>query len=322
MSDLAVKTSSAGGHLDSDQVPWRRVAIFCAIAFAQAWIIAVILWRLGGLSAPQALPLMAVGTMSAPTVAHLLTRLLTHEGWADMWLRPRLRIGWRYWLLAWFGVAALILVGMVVYFALFPQHYDPKLTAVLQQIPPEYSISPWAIAVQGLLLGLLISPFVNGLATFGEEFGWRGYLLPRLMPLGVRKATLLTGVIWGVWHAPYIAMGHNYGLAYRGAPWLGILAMVWFCVIVGTALAFLSWRAGSVWPAVIGHAVLNGLANTPTLFLRGAPNPLLGPLVVGVIGGIGFAVVALVLWWRDDEWVRPLAQPEADSEPAAPTTAP
>lgn len=290
-----------------DQTMRRRVIVFCALAFAQAWIVALVLWRLGGLGVPAALPLMAVGVMGAPTVAHLLTRLITREGWGDMWLRPRLKRGWGYWLLAWFGTGALVVLGMVVYFLLYPQHYDAQLAALAAQIPIVYSVGPWIVAIQGAVVGLLISPFVNGLATFGEEFGWRGYLFPRLMALGPRKAVLLSGIIWGLWHAPYILMGHNYGLSYPGAPWLGPVAMVWFCVIVGAGFSWLSWRAGSVWPAVIGHAVLNGLAALPTMFMQGNPNPLLGPLVVGIVGGVGFAVLAAVLFLSPGAWATPLA---------------
>lgn len=295
----------------------RRVILFCALACTQAWIVAAILWRLGGLTSPAALPLMAIGTMGAPTVAHVLTRLLTREGWRDMWLRPRLERGWPYWLLAWFGVAALVVLGMAVYLALFPQHYDRNLTLLSKQMPPEYSISPWVIAIQGALVGLLISPFVNGLATFGEEFGWRGYLFPRLMALGPRKAVLISGAVWGVWHAPYILMGHNYGLDYPGAPWLGPLAMVWFCLMGGTVFAWLTWKAGSVWPAVIGHAVLNGMAGLPLMFIQGEPNPLLGPTVAGVIGGAAFAAAAVALFVCKGAWAAPATAADRPAPPEA-----
>jgi membrane protease YdiL (CAAX protease family) len=116
------------------------------------------------------------------------------------------------------------------------------------------------------------------------------------MPPGGRKAMLLIGLIWGVWHWPVILMGHNYGLAYPGAPFLGPLAMVWFTLILGIFLGWATLKGSSVWPAVIGHAAINGIASLGAIFVRGQPNPLLGPLPVGVIGGIGFAIVALLIF--------------------------
>jgi len=56
------------------------------------------------------------------------------------------------------------------------------------------------------LASLVMGPVVNGLFGFGEEFGWRGYLLPKLMPVGKWKAYTLVGIIWGLWHAPLILL--------------------------------------------------------------------------------------------------------------------
>jgi membrane protease YdiL (CAAX protease family) len=45
--------------------------------------------------------------------------------------------------------------------------------------------------------------------SFGEEYGWRGYLLPRLLPLGEIKGSLLLGVIWACWHLPVLSLGQE-----------------------------------------------------------------------------------------------------------------
>jgi membrane protease YdiL (CAAX protease family) len=164
------------------------------------------------------------------------------------------------------------------------------------------------VAIQALL-GILISPIANGLFTFGEEFGWRGYLLPKLMPLGWRKAMLLIGAIWGVWHWPVIFMGYEYGSSYPGYPWLGPLLFIWITFCFGVFLAWITLRAGSLWPAVIGHAAINGIAALAVLVVTGNPNPLLGPLPVGIIGSLGYAVVALALFFRPGQEVTlPAAQ--------------
>jgi hypothetical protein len=59
----------------------------------------------------------------------------------------------------------------------------------------------------------------------------------------------------------------------------------------------MTYRAGSVWPAVIGHAAINGIAALGVLLVNTQPNMLLGPTSAGWIGGVGFAVVALLLFF-------------------------
>jgi membrane protease YdiL (CAAX protease family) len=158
-------------------------------------------------------------------------------------------------------------------------------------------LSPWMLVGIQLLQGALIAPLVNGLFTFGEEFGWRAYLQPKLMAMGPRKAMLWMGLIWGVWHWPLTAQGHNYGLGYTGFPWLGMLSMVWMTFGLSLFLGWMTFRAKSVWPAVIGHAAVNGIAALGLLFVRGEPSTLLGPSPAGWIGGLGFVVVALLIFF-------------------------
>lgn len=69
----------------------------------------------------------------------------------------------------------------------------------------------------GIPLAAMLGTFAVGfvltlLPGFGEEFGWRGYMLPRMMrSLGARKALLLHGVIWWAWHLPTLV-----GMALNG----------------------------------------------------------------------------------------------------------
>jgi len=300
----------------NEQVDKRRVFIFIAFTFGIAWAVSLVVYLAGGyFNSPEIVPGVSLATvliagliMPAPALAHVLTRLVTREGWRDTYLRPKIKRGWRYWLIAWLGTAVLVIVGIMFFYLVLPRYYDPALRPLLELMPPGLAITPWLYVVVGTVQGVLLSPLLNGLFTLGEEFGWRAYLQPKLMPLGGRKAMLLMGVIWGVWHWPVILMGHNYGLDYPGAPILGPLAMVWFTLLLGTFLGWLTLKAGSVWPAVIGHAVINGLAQLPAFFTQGEPNPLLGPGPVGVIGGIGFALIALWIFLKLDAPVGPARQ--------------
>jgi membrane protease YdiL (CAAX protease family) len=293
----------------------RRIALYLTFAYGIAWTCGLIIALTGGLAnSPTLIPgtsitlamvLLATGYMWAPALAHILTRVITREGWHEPCLRPRLHHGWPYWLAAWCLPALLTILGALLFFALFPHFFDPTpgtlrdaLTQAAQSTGQTIPYSPWALVAIQTGIAILIAPLINSLFTFGEEFGWRAYLLPKLLPLGERRALLLTGLIWGVWHWPIIAMGHNYGLAYLGAPWAGMLAMVWFTLATGTFLGWATLRGGSIWPAVIGHAAINGISALGLLFVQGQPNPLLGPLPVGLIGSAAWAALALMILLR------------------------
>lgn len=288
----------------------KRIWIFLAFAFGISWVTGLAIFLTGGLqhsptisisgtSFSLALVLLATFYMFGPALANLFTRLITHEGKSDLLLEPGFdHHRWVYWLLAWFGPGILTLLGVAVFFLLFPKYYDPNLGALTAQMAATgaaNSTNPWLIVTAQTLQAMLLAPLLNAISTFGEEFGWRGYLLPKLLPLGKRKALLLTGLIWGVWHWPIILMGYNYGLSYFGSPFLGPLAMVWFTLVLGIFFGWLTIRSRTVWPAVIAHGALNGIAAIGLLLVKGAPSSLLGPAPTGLIGGIGFTLAALLL---------------------------
>ena len=288
----------------------KRITIFLGFAFGISWLTALVIYLTGGLQNSPTLSiegtefslaylLLATAYMFGPAIANILTRLITREGKADLLLEPKFNHGrWVFWLLAWFLPGVLTILGAAIFFLLFPQYYDSQLGLITQQLAATGStttLSPWTIVVLQTLQAILLAPVLNAISTFGEEFGWRGYLQPKLMPLGARKAVLLTGVIWGVWHWPIILMGYNYGLDYFGAPVLGPLAMVLFTVALAVIFGWLTLKAQSVWPAVIGHAAINGIAAIGILLVKGNPSSLLGPAPTGVVGGLAMILFAAIL---------------------------
>ncbi len=302
--------------MEQSLIDRRRIRIYIAFAFGIAWLSGLAIYLTGGLAkSPYTILLLTVGYMGAPALAHILTRLVTREGWQELYLRPKFRQGWPYWLICWIAPALFTFAGMAIFFALFPQYFDPALQTVqkmMQAAGSQTAVNPWLVVISQTITALIIAPIINTIPILGEEFGWRAYLQPKLMPLGGRTAMLWMGIIWGLWHAPIIAMGHNYGLHYPGAPWLGILAMTWFTFVFGTFIGWATLRAGSVWPAVIGHGALNGIAGIYAFFTQGNPNLVLGPVVAGFIGSLGIAVVALVILLRGDT-LKPQLQPETTS---------
>lgn len=186
-------------------------------------------------------------------------------------------------LLVMLTVGAAILLGL-----LDPDWSFPVLTAS--------ATAAGVPAVVLVLIQMVAVPIAavvpNGLFAAGEEIGWRGYMLPRLVRLaGIPTAVVVSGVVWGLWHAPIILLGYNY--ARPGID--GLLLMVVGCTCVGAWLSWLRVRGGSVWPAIFAHGALNAAAGLYLLVSarRDVDGATAGPL--GVAGWAVFGLAGAVL---------------------------
>ena len=285
-----------------------RVLVYVGITFALSWGYCFLLLYpiLGGESltgVPSIVAqLMTAAVMFFPAVGVLLTRLVTKEGFKNSWLRLNLKSNIKLYLLAWFGPGVLTFLGMGLYFLLFPKELDLSFSyfiATLESAGAPMETLPIPI---GLLMaiqcvqGLLLAPALNFVTCFGEEWGWRGYLLPKLSTLMPTVPTMLvSGVIWGLWHAPLTAVGHNYGLGYPGFPFTGIAMMCLFCIVLGIFLSYVTLKTGSCIPAVLAHGAINGIAAIGIYFTATGGNPFIGPAPTGIIGLIPFILVAIIM---------------------------
>lgn len=286
----------------------KRIWLFIALAFGLTWIPGLILTLAGMRYGDTLSGFYLMACMLIPALASILARAFTKEGFGKMGWAPGFQNGgWKGYLAAFFGPTLCMLLGAVAYFLIFPGRFDPSgaaMKAALSQAGVPEAQIPLVMGVQ-LLQGLLLGPIINVPFTLGEELGWRSYLLPKLAGLhGQRKAILLSGLVWGLWHAPMIAMGHNYGTGYWGWPVLGILAMVVFCLAMGSFEAFLTFRTGSVWPAAMAHSSLNALTATPVYFALGTNSPFVGPMMTGLIGGWALLALATLCYLRSGKEAR------------------
>lgn len=279
----------------------KRILIFVTIACGSSLVIGVVIYLNGGLYSnyPWTLNPLAEGLlflqMLAPAIANVFTRGITHEGWSNSFLRPNFRHGWPFYLAAMFLPALAILGGGAIYYLLFPGKFDPSMTyarEVLGQITAGEATNPCSI-IMTHFAGAIATSLLSIHWMFGEEFGWRGYLQQKLMPLGVRKAMLLVGVIWGVWHWPSIFLGAQYLFGYWGEPVVGPLLWVWSLLPASMIYGWLTLRSGSVWPAAIAHGVNNSFCGLVLWFLRPPLDVLIGPGAGGIIGSLGWFALAL-----------------------------
>jgi len=280
------------------KVNWRGIGWFVLIAYGLMWLLALPMYLDGkGLNSPWAALIVVMNF--CPAVATLIV-----ARWISPLPRTRLATGLRrgvpgsrwglYYLFGWLGYVGLSMAAPFVAAALGLYQLDlANFSGFRASLEAGYgaagaqqllSLGPIQLVVLfGLVFTLLYALLTTPL-TFGEEWGWRGYLLPQLLPLGQWPALLLSGAIWGLWHTPLILLGFDYPLH----PVLGVLLITLVGVIFGTLLGWTRLKTGSVWPAVLGHASIDASAGAVLVFGRaGAP---FDSAVLGLTGWTGWIV--------------------------------
>ena len=304
MNSPSVNTGPVRGR-----APLREISVFVLIAYGLAWLVFSPLVLNG---TPPSDPAFGVATqvyMFTPAVAALLVTFFlwrpgnVRRALALTPLRPVRRVG-GYSLLAFAVFALLPAVSLLTAFVFGVVRLDLENFSGLREelaarAPEAAATMPEAgfpLETSPLVLGSVVIAFVPTLLMcFGEELGWRGYLLPRLMPLGIWPALLVSGVIHGLWHSPQLFI-HSTSGSFGPKETLVFLASV---VLSGVVLGLLRLASRSVWPAVIGHAVNNAfLPVVPVTLMHadGSTDPGLYPGGNGgLIGLVVTAAAALII---------------------------
>ena len=247
--------------------PILAVLTFIAVAYGLAWLIALPLWLEGGLKNPLFLSI-SIAFMFTPAVAAVIVgKLFEPQVRLVAALRTAPAKG-RFGAIILYSLLGIVLAlfmtlgGLLVGQAFGVLQLDLLHFSALRELiisklngqPLPASMPPlWVLVLVQLVVVVVASP-INALAAIGEEIGWRGWLLPRLQPIGLKPAIIVSGVIWGLWHAPLVLLGYNY----PGLPaWQALGCMSAMCTAVGIFLAWLRWRSDSVLPCAIAHGAIN-----------------------------------------------------------------
>lgn len=154
----------------------------------------------------------------------------------------------------------------------------------------------WVMVLSTVLSGILTGVTINAIFTFGEEYGWRLYMVDALRGKKFLVAALVIGAVWGIWHAPLILMGHNY----PDARILGVVMMVLFCILAGIIELYFVLKSGTVWAAIFIHGTINALAGMGVLMFPDGSRLLTG--MTGVAGMLAM-VVAIALLYLYDRYI-------------------
>ena len=260
----------------------RRHALvaFFGLAFTTTWGIAAAIWVLSSLEvvslrSPSTLVyLLLLLAIFAPSLWGIAMTAITggRSGLRELSGRLlKVRVGLRWYLVVLLGVPAAALLASVLAAGLTDE-------VTLR----EFDLGAWY-----LVFPLLVGTLIGG--PLGEEIGWRGFALPRLLErLGFVPASVVLGSLWGLWHLPAFVLpglGALIGGEYSFLPYLvmtNALAVSMSCVYKGTG--------GSVALAGVGfHLMVNfarfteGPATTALMWSNAFCFLLLAVVVVALV---------------------------------------
>ncbi|MEV0086296.1 CPBP family intramembrane glutamic endopeptidase [Saccharopolyspora sp. NPDC050642] len=279
----------------------RDLWVYLLVALGGAWLVALPLWLAGGLG--SGFPWLAGVMMFTPTLGVLAVRLLDRRVPAREWARATgLTFGPRkgrtvvLLLAAWLGPPLISAAAVALSAAVGVLAVDFDFSLMREGMGGAPPIGVGTIVLIQLVSMVLFAPLINSVPAFGEEWGWRGWLLPRLMEFGTWPALLLSGLIWGVWHAPLTLLGYNYP---QLGPWAAVL-FTGFCVIYGVLMGWLRLYSGSVWPAVLCHGSFNASAGLPMILGSAAEPP--NVVIAGITGLVGWVLMAALALFVTRRW--------------------
>jgi uncharacterized protein len=247
--------------------------------------------------------------MSTPTVAVLIMLLVvtregySREGWKSLGLH---RLGLSVW---WIAIGLTFLMSLIASIIVWA---TPLASFVLPEGGIANPLIQFLIVVASL--GLIFALF--------EEIGMRGYLLPKLLPLGRRRALLLVGLVHAAWHMPLIFLTPLYHTA--GNKLIVVPLFVGTIVAASFVFGYLRIYTGSVWPASIAHSVHNAAWSTLAAFTL-TSNPVVvneylagdNGILILVTTALGAILVGRILRSGMDQAQEAGAVPEVPPTPAA-----
>ena len=198
------------------------------------------------------------------------------------------------WVVAWILPIVIVLLTIFVNSLLPNCEFNTDMSALIpaDQVPEEQRemlnmmMTPSFMIVTTIISGLFAGATINALFAFGEEYGWRNYLVAALKEKKFVYAAIFIGVVWGIWHFPLILLGHNYPQHSVA----GVFMMVILSVLLSFVELYFVLKAKSVYPAAIFHGTINAVAGLNVFLIKGG-NDLLN----GMPGLSGFIVISIVI---------------------------
>ena len=276
----------------------KQIILFALLIILLSWTAAALFYLLNGDLQTTAGFVFMTGYMFFPLISVVIVQAI-HKEPILKGLEVSFKLN-RWFVVAWLLPVVINVVSMFASALVPPMRFSTE-TPILQDALAQMSqsipdIDAYKLFALTIVSGLSAGITINALFAFGEEIAWRGWLLKQFEGVKFLKTSLIIGAFWGIWHAPLIAMGHNYAQH----PFIGLVMMIIWCTLLTPIIQYIRIKSKSMITAAIFHGTLNASAGLSLMYLDNY-NDLLG----GSAGLTGFIILLVTncSLFAIDKWV-------------------
>jgi uncharacterized protein len=299
------------------EINWKKINLYILLAFGLSWLMALMM-KLTHIEYGSVISFVIIGGfyMPAPALAtFIIQKFIYKENFKQYgWTFDKQNYKWFLYTALIFIVLIALIFGVIGLFGnthLIPQfgqvdfsqdNFNSQFRELLRgkvdiekvKLP---NIPSGIFFLLSMAEGIIAGVTVNLPFMFGEEFGWRGLMLKETQKLGFLKSNIFIGIIWGLWHAPIIMMGHNYPKHL----YFGVLMMCFMTTALAPIFAYIRLKTKSILGPCMLHGMINATAALFSLYIANA-NELYSS-IAGWAGVIACIILIFGIYIVDKQFI-------------------
>lgn len=281
----------------------NSILLFSLISFGFSWFIFLLILLFNLPYQSLITTFLLVIYMYGPFFGSLIVSKIKKENFKEK-IGLKILVN-RWFFISWFLFVFVVLLTILISNSFPDMKFSLKMEEFFEKYPnllkdpsslkmkEQLDRMPFLFLFLSFFQGLIAGITINAIASFGEESGWRGFLLNEFKEKKFIDASLRIGLIWGIWHAPLIALGHNY----PEHPKIGVFLMIIFCSLLSFIFNYLRIKSKTLLSSSILHGTLNALAGIPIIYINGGNDIFKG--LTGISGFLSLLVVIGIILFYD-----------------------
>ena len=282
----------------------KKILLFILLTFFIDWALVYLFITMGGKVDSVGIMLLGAAYMFVPMIVTIIIQKAILKQPLAQPMGVSFKVN-RWFFVAWFLPVIIAFAVMGVSLLIPGVTFTPDMSGFMDSLASALSpeqmeqareqlasmpVHPvWLVVVLALISGTT----TNAILGFGEELGWRGFLLKEMGFMGFWKSSALIGFIWGIWHAPLVLLGLNY----PQNPQLGVVLMTAWTILIAPLFSYIRIKSRSVIAASIFHGTINAVPGLAVILISGGNDLTVG--LTGLAGFIVFALANILLWIYD-----------------------